>query len=154
MSNSPNVNLFPPDVQIMLTAAKDRLKEYAEKMAPGQRISTADGAYQQRQLWQGVILALLKLPPAAFLVGWKDFLDFVNEHRKGAFSPAYIHRFREETQLTITERRNFERLLHLAYISSEPRTRPLAMKQVDMHQILSLLPTEDMRQKFVEFYSL
>ncbi len=156
MSNtfSTNTALFPPEQQIILQAVQDRLDEYVLKMAPGRPISSADGSFQQRQLWQGVILALLKLPAPSFLAGWTSFLNFVNVHRKGAFSPAYIHRFREETQLGMSDRRNFERLLHLAYVSADPGTRALAMKQVDMHQILSMLPSEDMRQKFVEFYSL
>lgn len=149
-----NPILFPPEFQIQLQAAQDRLDEYVIKMAPGRPISSADGAFQQRQLWQGVILQLLKQPGPVFLRGWTDFLNFVHQHRAGAFSPAYIHRFREETQLGINDRRNFERLLHLAYVSADPKVRSLAMKQVDMNMILSQLPTEDMRQKFVEFYSL
>lgn len=153
MSNA-NPLLFPPEYQIQLQSAQDRLDEYVIKMAPGRPISSADGAFQQRQLWQGVILQLLRLPAPVFLVGWRDFLKFVNQHRKGAFSPMYIHRFREETQLGINDRRNFERLLHLAYVTADASVRALSLKQLDMNQIMSLLPSEDMRQKFIEFYDL
>lgn len=147
-------SLLPPEAQLVLKSVDDRLTEYVTKMAPGVRITSNDGGFQQRQLWQGVIQTLLKQRADVFLVGWAHFLKVVAENRAGVFSPAYMNRFREELTLTVTERRNFERMLHLAYVTAEQRTRVLSMKQLDMHQILSGLPSEDQRQKVTAFYEL
>lgn len=152
MSNEFPSSLLPPQFQTMLKGVQDRLEEYVSKMSPGQKISSGDGAFQQRQLWQGVIYALLQQPPNVFIEGWSYFLSVVNAHRKGCFSPAYMNRFREDTRMTIEDRKNFERLLHLAYTTCDPSSRQLALRQIDMNQILARLPTEDMRQKIIAFY--
>lgn len=154
MSNTYDTSLLPPAAQTHLKAVEDRLAEYVLKMAPGRPITEKDGAFQQRQLWHGVMNFLLKQETPVFLAGWSIFLDVVAEHRKDCFSPGYIHRFRESTQLTLEERRNFERLIHLAVMTSDPKARTLALKQIDMHQILARLPSEDMRQKIIAFYQL
>lgn len=154
MSQNFNTALLPPAAQILLQGVKDRLDTYVEKMSPGKTISTADGAFQQTQLWQGVIKTLLQQPPDIFMIGWGLVLDMFHEHRTGAFSAAYINRFREEIKLTSSERRNFERLVHLAYVTAEKRTRALALKQLDINVILAGLPSEEQRQKVLGFYQL
>lgn len=152
-------NLFPspllaPEHQTLLKAVQDRLTEYVSKMSPGQRITATDGAFQQRQLWQGVINTLLQQPPPVFIDGWTYFLTVVHQNRQGCFSPAYMNRFREELRLTTDDRRNFERLLHLAYVTADASSRALSLRQIDMNQILVRLPNELMRQKIVAFYGL
>lgn len=153
MSNFSS-SLLPPQSQTTLLAVQDRLKTYIEAMSPGVRITSTDGAFQQLQLWRGVISFLLQQPAPVFIAGWGIFLEKVLEHRKGCFSPAYINRFREELKLPLADRRNFERLIQLAYTTCDPKARPLVSKQIDMNQILSMLPSEDQRQKIVAFYKL
>jgi len=153
MSNF-NSALLPPEAQILLQTVQDRLNQYIEKMSPGVRITETDGAFQQQQLWNGVIYFLLQQPPQIFVAGWTLFLQKVLEHRTGCFSPMYINRFRENLKLPLDQRRNYERMVHLAYTTCDPKARTLSMKQIDMHQILSMLPREDMRQKIIAFYSL
>ena len=154
MSQTFNTSILSPESQILLKTVQDRLNAYIETMAPGKAISAVDGAFQQTQLWQGVIKFLLQQPPEVFMVGWAVFLDSVAAHRTGAFSPAYINRFREDLKLTLIERRNFERMVHLAYVTAEKRTRTLALKQVDINVILAGLPSEEQRQKVLGFYQL
>lgn len=152
--STPSSALLPPDAQILLQTVEDRLKTYIEHMSPGVRITNTDGSFQQRQLWTGVIKFLLDQPPQVFIAGWSMFLAKVLEHRKGCFSPMYINRFREELKLPLDERRNYERMVHLAYTTCDPRSRVLSMKQIDMNQILSMLPNEAQRQKIIAYYSL
>ena len=154
MSNPFTNAMLPPEAQTLLSAVKDRLAEYVDKMAPARPISKGDGAFQQTQLWRGVIKFLLGLEDQTFQVGWAYFLSVVLEHRNGCFGPAYVNRFREGLQLTIEERRNYERLLHLAYVTADPTARVLSMKQIDMNQILARLPSETLRQKLIAFYRL
>lgn len=154
MSNTFQTSLLPPEAQTNLKAVEDRLKDYVAKMSPGQPITNVEGSLQQKQLWQGVILFLLKQPAPVFLQGWAMFLQVVLDNRKGAFSPMYVNRFREELKLPIDDRRNFERLIHLAYTTCEPKARPLSMRQIDMGQILAMLPSEEMRQKIIAYYQL
>lgn len=154
MSNAFQTSLLPPEGQLAIQSVKDRLAEYVEKMAPGRPISTQDGAFQQRQLWQGVICHLLKQPAQVFIIGWAEFLKVVNENRKGCFSAGYINRFQDDLRLNMSERRNLQRLLHLAYVTADGGTRRLAMKQVDIHQILAGLTDEAQRQKVIAFYEL
>lgn len=153
MSNFSS-SLLPPEAQTILLTVEDRLNTYIEKMGPGVRITETDGAFQQQQLWNGVINFLLQQPPQVFMAGWQLFLGKVLEHRKGCFSPMYINRFRENLKLPLDQRRNFERLVHLAYTTCDPKARVLSMKQIDMKQILATLPREDMRQKIIAFYAL
>jgi hypothetical protein len=152
--STPSSALLPPDVQILLQTMEDRLNNYIEAMSPGVRITNVDGSFQQRQLWIGVIKFLLEQPPQIFIAGWGLFLKKVLEHRQGCFSPMYINRFREELKLPLEERRNYERMIHLAYTTCDTRSRVLSMKQIDMNQILSMLPREDQRQKIIAFYQL
>lgn len=154
MSNTFSTSLLPPEAQVLLKSVEDRLQEYISKMSPGMIISNADGALQQKLLWQGVLNFLLQQPPQIFLQGWTIFLKSVQDNRTGAFSPAYVNRFREDLKMTLVDRRNFERLIHLAYTTCDPRTRALTMKQIDMNQILAMLPNENMRQKIIAFYQL
>lgn len=154
MSDTHSSSLLPPEAQLTLKTVEDRLNDYIEKMAPGRPTTSEEGAFQQKQLWQGVISFLLQQPAPIFIEGWKLFLKKVHENRSGAFSPMYVNRFREEIKLSIQDRRNNERLLHLAYTTCDARSRALMMRQIDMNQILSALPTEDMRQKIIAFYQL
>lgn len=154
MSTPFQTSMLPPEGQLAIQSVKDRLTEYVEKMAPGRPISNADGAFQQRQLWQGVILHLLRQPAQVFVVGWAELLRVVNENRKGCFSPQYVNRFQEDLRLTMAERRSLQRLVHLAFVTADGGSRRLALKQVDLHQILSGLEDEDQRQKVISFYEL
>lgn len=154
MSTSFDIAMMSPDGQLALQALKDRLDEYVTKMAPGRPISSDDGAFQQRQLWHGVVNHLLKQTPQVFLVGWAEFLKVVLENRKGCFSPQYLHRFQDSVKLTMVERRNLQRLLHLAYVTCDPSARRLSLKQVDLNHILSTLSDEGQRQKLIAFYEI
>lgn len=154
MSNHISNALLPPEAQIHLRAVEDRLKTYVETMAPGRVLSAQDGAFQQTQLWQGVINFLLQQPAEVFMAGWAHLLEVINENRGACFSPAYINRFRENVRMTLPERRNFERLMHLAMQTSDRRSRALALRQIDMNVILAGLPSESQRQKLVGFYQL
>lgn len=152
MSNPLATALLPPASQTLLAGVQDRLTEYVEKMAVARPISASDGAFQQSQLWRGVINQLLQQSPEVFNIGWAYFLSVVLTHREGCFSPAYFNRFRDNLKLTIDERRSFERLLHLAYITADPLSRQLALKQVDFNQILARLSNENQRQLLIGFY--
>lgn len=154
MSNLVNTALMGPEAMTVLRTVEDRLATYVDTMAPGKPINSQDGAFQQRQLWQGVINFLLNQSAPIFLAGWDIFLKVVDENRQGCFSPAYIHRFREETNLGVIDRRNYERLIHLAYVTSSAGARKLSLKQIDMRHVLASLPKEDQRQKLVAFYEI
>lgn len=154
MSTQFDNALLPPATQTIIATVKDRLKQYVEVMAPAKPVSTADGTFQQTQLWRGVVNYLLQQETSVFVVGWGVFLQVVREHRDGCFNAAHLHRFREHLLLAKEDRLNFERLLHLAQVTADPGARVLAMKQIDLNRILAGLPSEQMRQKILEFYRL
>jgi hypothetical protein len=154
MSNPFSNAMLSSEAQTLLKAVQDRLEIYVEKMAPAKTLSQAEGNFQQTQLWRGVIQFLFNQDTETFVVGWGYFLSVVLQHRDACFSPAYINRFRESVQISIEDRRNLERLLHLAYVTADPSSRVLSMKQINMNQILARLPSETMRQKLLEFYRL
>lgn len=154
MSNLINNALLAPGAQTVLKTVEDRLALYVETMAPGKPVNSQEGAFQQKQLWSGIIVLLFTQPTPVFMAGWDIFLKVVDENRAGCFSPAYIHRFREETNLGVADRRNYERLLTLAYATSSPKLRVLGLKQIDMRHVLAGLAKEDMRQKLIAFYQL
>ena len=154
MTNHISNALLPPEAQVHLRAVEDRLKEYVDTMAPGRVLTAEAGAFQQTQLWQGVINFLLQQPPEVFMAGWAHFLDVVNQNREACFNPAYVNRFRENVRMTLPERRNFERLLFLALQTSDLRSRALALRQIDMNVVLAGLANESQRQKLIGFYQL
>ncbi|QVD49160.1 permease of the drug/metabolite transporter (DMT) superfamily [Xanthomonas phage vB_XciM_LucasX] len=154
MSNPISEALLPDETKAMLANVRERVVNYVSKMAPGVAISDADGATQQKLLWTGVLMYVMNLPATQFEYGWGEFLKLVQEHRKGAFSLAYVNRFQANLLLTLPERRNFQRLMHLAEKTCDPKARPLGLKQIDMRLILAGLPSEPVRQKFIAFYQI
>ncbi len=122
-------------------------------MAPGKPINTADGVNMQMMLWN-TIKQMLNREGSEFVLHYSEFLRFIREHRKGAFSERYLYRFFEYLRLSSEERANFERLLNLMVITCDPAMRQLALRQVDLRSSLAGLPSEAQRQKIAAFYEL
>lgn len=154
MSNPIDEPLLPDAIKISLELVRQRLAEYAEVMGAGKPISEETIRLQQRNLWNGVIRTILEIDPAHFDRFWAIFLDSVNQNRKGCYAPERISRGVFEMPVPPQDRRNFQRLLHLAYMTADPRGRALALKQVNMERVLSGLNSEAQRQKLIGFYRL
>lgn len=141
------------DKSPLVTVIEDRLKNYISAMAPGKTISNVEIIKQQRVLWTGVFKQVLSISPQHFAEAWAAILALVAQNTNGCFGMAYRNRLVDEAISDRSERRQFDRLLHLACVTADIPTRSLALKQVDLGLILASLPDERQRQMFLEFYN-
>lgn len=132
---------------------RDQLNRYVDAMSPGQVVGEKEGISNQVLLWRTIQNALNR-QGSEFTSCFGEILEAVHRHRKGAFHERYVFRFWDALPLSTPERRNFERLLNLMMLTSDPATRAHTLRQVDMDATLHGFNDSDIHQKVVEFYSL
>jgi len=137
----------------IIAVIEDRLKGYIVTMTPGKTVSETEILKQQRVLWTGVFKAVLSISPQHFGEAWALVLRYVNAESKGCFDMAYRNRMVNEAIVDRNERRQFERLMHLACVTADPKARSLSLKQIDLGLVLATLNDERQRQLFMEFYN-
>lgn len=130
---------------------KTRLTAYSEMMAVGRPTTVEEGSLQQLNLWN-TVKWVLGLEGGDFVRCYSKLLEFVLENRKGIFSERYAYRFFDSLKMSSSERKNFERIMNLLLTTCDPKTRALAMKQIDMRSTLSGLTDPLMQQRIAGFY--
>jgi hypothetical protein len=140
----------PNVVEMSLNSLQERLDNYLTNMAKSRAIDPADGAIQQIQLWR-TLQWVMGRDGAEFTALWGRLLKVVNDNRQGVFSEAYVNRFTDQFRPS-SDRRNFERTLHLLLTTCDPTTRQYSLKQLDMRQLLAGIVDNNVVQRIVGFY--
>lgn len=156
-STTPMADAVAPSVQdINLQGLKERMDQYIAAMAPGKPVSTADIAQYQTQLWRAFQFVISK-EQGEFVALWSLLLQYFFDNRDprtGALSRAYAFRGMDSVRLTIPERRNLERLLHLCITTCDPTTRRFTLKQLDLRNVLGGFPDNNIVQRITAFYTV
>lgn len=138
------------DIRRMAITAK--LVSYADKMKPGRPISPEECGIQQWILWN-TIREILSLEGPEFTQTYAMFLDFVNEHRRGAFSETHVYRSLNNSRMASEEGRIFQRVMNLILATCNRSTRHLGLKQVNLNTTLRGLQG-NFAEKIADFYDL
>lgn len=130
-----------------------RLKNYTAAMKPGQPIDAAQGAIHQTYLWQTIKWVLSK-ERGEFAMLYSELLGYILQNRTGVFSERYVYRFFEQLRMSTPDRRNFERVLHLLLATCDPKSRQIALRQIDFKTALSGIADNQIHQRVVGYYQV
>lgn len=138
---------------ILVDNLLNRLKNYAAALKPGRPLDGPQGAIHQTFLWQTIKWVLSK-DRGEFAMLYAELLNFILQHRTGVFSERYVFRFFDQLRMTTPERRNFERMLHLMLSTCDPKSRQIALRQIDFKTTLQGFPDNAVHQRVVGFYQV
>lgn len=142
-----------PDLSKISTTAKLALMnidEYIANMQPSKPITVENGCKNQVTLFRSITQILNHLNED-FNVVYSEMLRKVHEHSNGVFYDANVFRFFDNISLNEKERKQFQRLLNLLKLTADPKSRQVALKQVDLGKTLEFFP-ESVKQKILTFY--
>lgn len=141
--------------ELALEVIQQNLEDYITMMAPGRSHRGTEGPIQQVKLYRTVQM-VLRQKGSTFHRAFGYLLDFVNQHRKGAFNELYIYRYFDsrqmKTSLPAGERKKFERILNLLITTCNPKTRSKTMEQVDIDATMESFRGPEMHQRVLGFY--
>lgn len=128
------------------------INSYMNDMAPGIKMTQADGAKHQESLWN-LIKNVVNLEPEEFKKAWAVLLAFFNNYADGVFNDRYVFRFFEVVNLDPASIAGFQNILNLIKLTAEPSTRTASLKQVDLEKTTNKGFTEKAKQNIMSFYS-
>lgn len=141
---------FSSQAQLVLST----VVEYVTTMHPKRPLEPAKMLRQQTGLYRALTTAINRLEAEEFTVVWGWLLQQFSLYRKGVFAERYVFRGFEDMPLPEVDRKAFQRLLNLIVLTADPKSRPVALRQVDMGKTLELGVTEPGRQRLHAFYNV
>lgn len=129
------------------------LINYMDALAPGKGVSNEVGARNQSMFWRS-IQSLVNGGGKEFNKGWSTFLNVIHAERQGIFSERYMFRFMEHVSMSKNDYSAFTAVLNLAHVTSDPKGRQVALKQVDIGKTLAQGFTDEGKQNLLNFYGL
>lgn len=142
-----------PKLGTMAEMTLNQVTGYVAAMAPGLPVQLKDALVQQVVLYRALTNAINKTD-TDFRAVWNTILRLFLEHKDGVFSERYVYRHFDNVALELNDRRAFQRLLNLAILTADPKSRSLALKQIDMQKTLEFGVTEEGRSRILGFYNL
>lgn len=124
-------------VQTAIQQVNIDMERYIKVMKPGVECDTTAGANAQRGFWK-LLQFIMRQPPEVFGPAWGELLRIVAENKE-TFSTRCM-RFMEHVPIAPQEVKMLQRLLYLICRTAEPRTRMLALKQIDLATATKDLP--------------
>lgn len=139
--------------QVSLDALQQRIDAYVTAMNPATPVSTEEGVRAQTALWS-IIRHVLSKTDGEFVVLYAKLLENVLTYRRTVFNERYVYRFFEHLRLSPNDRRNFERMLNLLLVTCDPKSRRLALRQVNLNTTVSGFADNNVQQRIIGFYSV
>lgn len=136
---------------ITQTQVVNTLETYIVEMAPGKPHSGNQGVSNQLGLYN-VIKTILRQKGPEFNTNFNELLKVVNKFRNQHFHEKNAFRYWGRLEISDRERQSFENMLSLLLTTSEPSTRAITIKQVDLNEITKKLKDSDVHQKLEGFY--
>jgi hypothetical protein len=139
------------DVTIAGRMILNTITEYSQKMKPGRLITQADGMRQQVSLCNAIFAAINTLD-ADFKLVLTTILDTLHRERDAAFRETHLFRYWDNVALSRNQRRGFEKIITLLKTLADPKTRQVALRQVDFERLLQYGLTEKGRTRFAAYF--
>lgn len=129
------------------------LESYQSHLRPGIPVDGDAGARYQYALWRTIRTLTHDAPASEFKPLWTLLLQFAEENKTDVFADRYIYRFSEFWTQSEDELKAFQRILNLIKLTSDPKSRPVALKQVNLNATLASAFSEAARQRLLAFYT-
>lgn len=130
------------------------IEGYISKMSPGIPMTGEQGIVHQFGLWNLLKRTVNNSGEKEFKKLWNIVLGFFHEYEKGVFSERYVLRFMDQRPGSNRDLRDFQRLIDLLKLTSNPATRTVTIQAYSMDKLLETKNFTDAgKQKLVTFYS-
>lgn len=152
-SVSDQLSVILADVPAAYQIDINRVLVYIERMAPKRAIDPKAACQEQVALYKS-IQNIINRQEQYFTQLFTALLYLFNAESKGALGDRYRMRFMENVALPVGDRKAFEKITQTLYILADPRSRQLALAQVNMERALENGLTVDGRNRVLEYFGL
>jgi hypothetical protein len=139
------------DVTLAGQMILNTVNEYAQKMKPERLVTQAEGMRQQVSLCNAIFLAI-NTRDTDFKPVLTAILTILHRERDAAFRETHLFRYWDNVALSKTQRRGFEKIITLLKTLADPKTRQVALRQVDFEWLLQYGLTEKGRTRFAAYF--
>ncbi len=126
-----------------------QLRSYAERLAPGERV-TEDGLVEEQTGLYTLIKQILDIDDGAlFSQAFRETVALFREFNDGALSPAYLERGWYNLKLSATKRHQFAAVLNLLMtlgLDTEHRNR-IVRTNIDLGKVFDLIEDQQKRER-------
>lgn len=129
-----------PVETVVLSPMGQTIAKFAEVMLPTRAISPKQVATQQMEMYHAVEMVLAK-KGADFFAAWKEMLGIVAEHPV-VFTDANMFRGFRDIRLAPAKRERYINLMILIMSTADPARRNIALKAINMAELLKDYPAE------------
>jgi len=117
-----------------------RIENYAQKMAPGKRLTEDQINMEQKGLYLTIQSILTQRENKDFIDAFNGTIDLFKQYGDGALSSMFVSRNHYSVKLDSNARRDFAAWVNIFIILSKPNLRHLLIKQTDPEKAYRALP--------------
>ena len=142
---------YRSDLQLL----NERFERYCTVMAKGRPVGETEGAQQQVALWR-IIDGVLRTDGQLFSILFTQLLALFNRERQrhGVLDERMRYRYFGAISLGEEEARNFESMLSAFITLSDPQSRALKLKMVDLPLVLGRYPDKLAVARIVDYFGV
>jgi len=130
-----------------------RLDKFADDNKTGKTVSLDQGARNDIAFWATLKDVLAQPTLTEFRRQWSIVILFFKHHEDGVLSDRYINRFISHWTIPFKEANAFRAIVNLLKVSTDQRSRELAIKSVNLPRLTNTLDNEQARQNVMMFYT-
>lgn len=130
-----------------------RILAYLERMAPNRPVDVKVGVTEQVALYKS-IQNIINRQDEYFTQLFSAVLFIFKNEAKGAMSDRYRMRFMDNITLGAGDRKAFANITQMLAILADPKSRDLAMKQINMERALENGLTAEGRTRVLNYFNI
>lgn len=128
-----------------------RIEAYCRNMGYAVPVTPAVGTSQQRIL-SSMISEVLNQATGNCTLGM-DVISFMVKTNPFPFTPACRNRFLENLHIGKNAQLAYQHLLTVLSMTADPKTRSMALRRIDLTQIIQYLPDERAKHNLLTYYA-
>lgn len=128
-----------------------RIRMYCQAMAPTNQLMASAAATEQSALYRS-IQNIINRQAQYFQPLFTALLAVFHAERKGALGDRFRNRYMEHVVLSQSDRNAFVSLTHLLAVTADPKSRDLALKQLDIEKALENGLTAEGKLRVLEYF--
>lgn len=129
-----------------------RIQTYVERMEPNRPITVPAGAKEQVALYRA-IQNIINRQDKYFTQLFTAALAIFKAEMKGALGDKYRLRFLESVELSVGDRKAFQYITHLMFVTADPKSRAMAISTVNIAKALENGLTAEGRDRVLKYYN-
>lgn len=130
-----------------------RVLIYIERMAPKRPVDVKTGTTEQAALYRS-IQNIINRQEAYFRPLFTALLAIFKSESQGALGDRYRNRFMDNIVLGVGDRKAFTSLTHVLFLTADPKSREVALRQLNLEAALQNGLTEQGRQRVLEYFGV